>query len=116
MIPDDLKVLYERIKSMTAMDSRQHVRLANSLNECVESLIDDEEWEEALKVAKTAYVASIRAWRTAAHPFAQISLQNPESLLRKQGKDSASMRARDFMEKKKNEWKPSDDSGHCCNH
>ncbi len=81
--------------------SSQYQNVANQLNNCVEMLIDDEAWSEAEKVAKTAYVASIQAWRSASHPFIQISLQNLQYVLKKLGKESIAARVRNFSEKKK---------------
>lgn len=93
--------------------SSQYKVLANRLNDCVEMLIDDEAWTEAEKVAKTAYVASIQAWKVASNPFTQISLQNLQYVLRRLGKESIAARIRDFSEKKKSEWTGSHASCSC---
>lgn len=104
--------LYDALCKELSKYSSQYQAVAGRLNECVEMLIDDQAWSEAEKVAKTAYVASIQAWRSASHPFTQISLQNLHYVLKKLGKESIAARVRDFSEKKKNEG-TADEQSHC---
>jgi|GEM_PF-4554815 len=109
--------LYDLLCKELSKYSSQYRAVANRLNDCVETLIDDEAWSEAEKVAKTAYVASIQAWRLAAHPFVQISLQNLQFVLRKLGKESAASRVGDFIAKKKSEWQLEQHGSSCqCHH
>lgn len=116
--------LYDVLCKELSKYASQYRTLANRLNDCVETLIDDEAWVEAEKVAKSAYVASIQAWRVASHPFVQISLQNLQCVLRKQGKQASAEHVRSFAEKMRLVGKSCSDgataehgrSHRCCEH
>ncbi len=105
--------LYDVLCKELSKYASQYRTMANRLNDCVETLIDDEAWVEAEKVAKSAYVASIQAWRVASHPFVQISLQNLQFVLKKLGKEEAAVRIRNFCEKRKSECGEAETSCHC---
>lgn len=113
---NEARALYDVLCRELSKYSSQYQALASRLNECVEMLFDDEAWTEAEKVAKTAYVASIQAWRSASHPFTQISLQNLHYVLKKLGKESIATRVRDFSEKKKNEGTADEQTQCGCSH
>lgn len=113
--------LYDLLGKELSKYSSQYRALANRLNDCVEMLIDDEAWAEAEKVAKSAYVASIQAWRVASHPFVQISLQNLQYVLKKQGKQASAEQVRAFAEKMQASASCSGGATHnrshrCCEH